>query len=217
MRPVAYALGAAVLAFGIAAAASHRAAGRLALPPVQSTTVEAAPPPAWSSGGRELLTTRCQVCHALDLITSQHLAPAEWAAEIAKMRRWGARLDEDEAALLAQELTIRVGADTPDRAPGALDARDVVTLDAPQPLPWPEGSSPRGAALFQESCAPCHGADARGGTGEVRGPALAGRAIVDWPHDFEAMVREGRGGMPGFGAGLGAGAMADLFAWIAAR
>lgn len=33
-----------------------------------------------------------------------------------------------------------------------------------------------GKTLYQENCASCHGANAKGGTGEVKGPKLAGDA-----------------------------------------
>lgn len=58
-----------------------------------------------------------------------------------------------------------------------------------------------GAALYDRRCAGCHG-DA----GEGRsGPQLAGRMTSVYPDiaDQLEVMREGRGGMPGFGGRLG--------------
>lgn len=210
---------AGVAAFGVAGAASYGAASprapRLAPPPPPSLTVDAAPALRWSPAARDLLAARCGACHAPDLIVAQRLSREDWAAEIAKMRRWGARLSDGEAADLTLDLAEQLGVAAADVPRGRIDPREVDDHDAPQAAPWPPGSVERGAALFQEACAPCHGGDGRGGSQEVRAPALVGRLIAQRPRDFEATVRAGRGDMPSFGTSVSASQVADLFTWVA--
>jgi hypothetical protein len=43
-----------------------------------------------------LVQTDCQICHSLDLVTSQRLSVAVWTAEVAKMVRWGSPLTADQ-------------------------------------------------------------------------------------------------------------------------
>jgi mono/diheme cytochrome c family protein len=211
-------IAAAALAFGGTGTATYvvmaPSSPRLSPPPEQSLTESAAPAPPSSEVARELLRARCEVCHAPDLIVAHRLSLDDWSAEIAKMRRWGARLTDGEAADLARDLAERLGVDAGAVPGGRLDAREVEGHDGPQPSPWPPGSVERGAVLFQEGCATCHGSDGRGGTQEVRAPALVGRLIVQRPLDFEAAVRQGRWDMPSFGATLSASQMADVFAWV---
>ena len=57
--------------------------------------------------GRNLIQTRCTVCHATDLIVQQRLTPAQWGTTVAKMVRWGAHLNSDEAAVATAYLTER--------------------------------------------------------------------------------------------------------------
>ncbi len=57
--------------------------------------------------GRNLIQTRCTVCHATDLIVQQRLTPAQWGATVAKMVRWGAHLSSDEASVATAYLTER--------------------------------------------------------------------------------------------------------------
>ena len=51
-----------------------------------------------------LLTTRCTVCHATDLIAAQRLDAEGWRRELAKMVSWGAVLSPDEQTLLVEHL-----------------------------------------------------------------------------------------------------------------
>ena len=63
------------------------------------------------------------------------------------------------------------------------------------------GAAEDGAAIYEGSCAGCHGDDGGGGIG----PQLGGGAAVDaFPDaaDQIAVVTDGRGGMPGFGGRL---------------
>jgi DMSO/TMAO reductase YedYZ molybdopterin-dependent catalytic subunit len=64
-------------------------------------TAPAAPPDDPASA---LVKERCLVCHEGDLISQQRLSPERWTAELAKMVRWGARLDDAEMRALAAYL-----------------------------------------------------------------------------------------------------------------
>jgi len=47
-----------------------------------------------------LLRSRCVICHGLEYITQQRLTPAQWDKTIAKMRKWGAPVGDEEAKAL---------------------------------------------------------------------------------------------------------------------
>jgi mono/diheme cytochrome c family protein len=76
-------------------------------------------------------------------------------------------------------------------------ATSVQTTGAPVPAsrastePAPAAAAAEGARAFSDTCAPCHGADGRGGAGG--GPPLD--AVAD-PELIVAMVNYGRGSMP---------------------
>lgn len=63
-----------------------------------------------------------------------------------------------------------------------------------------ESSSP-GATIYAASCARCHGADGSGGN---VGVTLAGSVVDEFPdvEDQNAVVADGRGGMPSFAGDL---------------
>jgi hypothetical protein len=50
----------------------------------------------------ELARAKCQICHTTEYITQQRLTPAQWEKTIAKMKKWGTPLtDDEERALVA--------------------------------------------------------------------------------------------------------------------
>jgi cytochrome c5 len=53
-----------------------------------------------------LLSTRCTVCHAADLINAQRLDSTGWRRELTKMIGWGAVLQEEEMDLLVEHLAV---------------------------------------------------------------------------------------------------------------
>ncbi len=163
-------------------------------------------PPA----ARSIVTARCVMCHGSLLILEQRLTRDEWAAEVAKMKGWGAPIEDDEIATLVDALAAREPPGAPPLAPARIDTREVLGLVAPQASPWPAGSRERGALLYATNCQLCHGPAGEGNTG----PALAGRTIAQRPAAFDKVVREGRGNMPGFGAPFPGMEVADLFAWV---
>jgi hypothetical protein len=66
---------------------------------------------AASSGGEEsgdgeaLLQDRCTACHSLDRVTRAHKSSEEWQQNVTRMVNKGAKLSEDEQAVLVQYLT----------------------------------------------------------------------------------------------------------------
>lgn len=64
-----------------------------------------------------LLAARCVTCHSLDYVTQQRLTAAQWERSVAKMIRWGAPLDEEDAKTLVVFLAERWAPELPDRAP----------------------------------------------------------------------------------------------------
>jgi mono/diheme cytochrome c family protein len=83
-----------------------------------------------------------------------------------------------------------------------------LTPSTPSAAALPKGDAHRGEAIFQSTCAGCHGA---GGKGGGVGPTLAGSGLA--PHVIATTVASGRGIMP---AGLVKGQQAaDVVAYVA--
>jgi mono/diheme cytochrome c family protein len=71
------------------------------------------------------------------------------------------------------------------------------------------GTTSPGQAIYEASCASCHGADGSGGVG----PQLSdGKVVEEYPDaaDEVAVVTNGRNGMPGFEGDLSAQEIADV-------
>lgn len=85
----------------------------------------------------------------------------------------------------------------------------VVLLSAPAPADQQDAAA--GEALFQANCAVCHGPDAEG---SGAAPPLGG--VVDrlGPQGVEAIIRDGRRGMPAFGDRLAEGDTRDVIAYL---
>jgi cytochrome c5 len=78
-------------------------------------------------GAPDLVTTQCQICHSLEYLTQQRLSEPAWQKTIAKMRKFGANVTDDEAAALAKFAATYWNPDLPGRTwklgplpPGAL-------------------------------------------------------------------------------------------------
>ena len=69
----------------------------LALPLIGTTFKPLPPGPA-----RAKVEAACYACHSADLLVQQRLTEKQWTAEVEKMMRWGAALDEkDKSAVIA--------------------------------------------------------------------------------------------------------------------
>jgi hypothetical protein len=63
----------------------------------------------------ELINAQCQICHTLQYLTQQRLGEAGWQKTIAKMRKLGANLTDDQAAPLAKFAATYWNPDLPGR------------------------------------------------------------------------------------------------------
>lgn len=77
----------------------------------------------------DLINAQCRVCHAVEYLTQQRLTEASWLKTIAKMRKFGAALDDQQAAALAKFAATYWNPDLPGRQfklaplpPGAVPA-----------------------------------------------------------------------------------------------
>ena len=64
----------------------------------------------------ELINAQCRVCHAVEYLTQQRLSEGAWQKTIAKMRKFGANVDDQQAALLAKFAATYWNPDLPARA-----------------------------------------------------------------------------------------------------
>ncbi len=64
--------------------------------------------------GRELVVQSCTICHSAALIAQQRLSEKAWTAELVKMERWGAPLDESQNAMVAAYLFAHFNPDVPE-------------------------------------------------------------------------------------------------------
>ena len=63
----------------------------------------------------ELIKAQCQICHSAQYLTQQRLTEAVWQKTIAKMRMFGAALDDQQAAALAKFAATYWNPDLPGR------------------------------------------------------------------------------------------------------
>jgi cytochrome c5 len=50
----------------------------------------------------ELINAQCRICHGAEYLTQQRLGEAAWQKTIAKMRKFGANVSDEQAASLAK-------------------------------------------------------------------------------------------------------------------
>src|SRR5690349_14443235 len=55
----------------------------------------------------QIVQMRCTVCHRVDLLEQQRLTSQGWEREVAKMRGWGAAVDDSDTAAIAAYLASR--------------------------------------------------------------------------------------------------------------
>ena len=63
----------------------------------------------------DLINAQCRICHAVEYLTQQRLSEPTWLKTIAKMRKFGAALDDQQAAALAKFAATYWNPDLPDR------------------------------------------------------------------------------------------------------
>lgn len=155
--------------------------------------------------GENLLNDRCLTCHAGELIASQRLSAEAWDKEVTKMQGFGARLSSEEHRQLVKYLAQW----SPKVTPGKPERTDFHhEADIANTLEEADGDPLRGAQLFTQHCANCHGKDGEGGVG----PRLKGRMVTRIA--FFSAVLHGRRVMPGFDKTLRPQQIADLRAYV---
>jgi len=107
--------------------------------------------------GVEQVYARCRTCHDLQyVVDGKGLLPDQWRAVLASMKDYSLTLPEDERERILHYLTTYLGPHPPPAAPA--DGSETHAAD--------------GRAVYQASCAACHGAQGRGQPGFY--PPLAG-------------------------------------------
>ena len=185
------ALGTARFAALLALAACHGAASegpRASTDAAPGIAADAAAPvdPAW------LVKNDCLSCHTEQMLEQQRLTPKQWAAVVKKMTGWGAPVEPEVAGDLALYLADRYGPDAGAYDPPSLPPSEAARALAPEDAgALPKGDATRGASLFRDRCAACHGADGRG----QLGVCVVDRPLLDRPAAFAAVIRAGKGRM----------------------
>lgn len=155
--------------------------------------------------GVAVLTRKCLMCHANELIEGQRLSPKQWEGVVKKMETFGVLLESDERQALLQYLG-KITPDRPDPMRPPVDYFWKTAFLADQgPLP---GNAGRGSRLFAENCSSCHGDRGQG----KEGPRLGGRAVSS--EEFWLSVMHGRHAMPGFEGFLKREEVADVRAFL---
>jgi hypothetical protein len=67
--------------------------------------------------GKVLVETKCLICHSREYVTQQRLTPAQWTATVAKMRKFGSPLSDEEVPVLSEYLGRYWTVELPERAP----------------------------------------------------------------------------------------------------
>ena len=194
---------AALVAMLFAAACVGESARRA---PASGVAVASSPDP-----DAAILGDDCLACHSGDLIRQQRLTDKQWTKTLDKMRTWGAPTEDAGVPPLLAHLVAAGARDAGPYHPRILSAAEAASLFAGQPDgAFAHGDAKHGAKLYADQCAPCHADDASGGT---MGVALAGTHALDRAADLAAIIRAGRGRMPGFDAVSDAD-IADCIAYL---
>lgn len=156
------------------------------------------------------LTASCSMCHGMDLVAQQRLTEAQWKGVVDKMTGWGAVLPIQRQASMVHTLAENFSLETSPYVAAEITAAAALKRVSPVPDPgWPLGDGSKGKVLYAQSCAACHGPEAKGGLGL----ALADKPIIDQPAEFDGVVREGRRSMPPL-PHLDQQAVADILAYL---
>ncbi len=157
-----------------------------------STSTPAAPDAVTAES---LVTMDCLPCHDELMLAQQRLTPKQWAAVVKKMQGWGSIIPPENVDMVVDYLAKRYPADgKPYEIPTVSTNAVAVRFSKSADGVYAGGDVRRGETLFKETCAACHGPEAKGA---LVGVALAHRSILDHPSEFAEMVRKGRGRMMG--------------------
>jgi ubiquinol-cytochrome c reductase cytochrome c subunit len=166
--------------------------------------------------GRAAFRDNCLMCHAAEMTSRLRLSDKQWATELDKMIGWGAPVPPELKGPLFDYLVASFSPPVPPAAPPErMPFRAALASVLPQPeKSLPSSDSTRGAPLYTQHCATCHGAEAQGGD---LGTNLVERTVLLRPAEYSEVVRKGRRRMPGFAAALKPEQEADILAWLRTR
>lgn len=182
-------------------------------PPAASSGAPAALTPQQEAEARRVVVDDCLACHAREMLEQQRLTHRQWAAVVAKMQGWGSQVEAGSVDVLVAHLSARYGTSAPPLEPREIRATDAADAIARTPDgPFAGGDASKGARLYEEACASCHG---QGAEGAATGVRLADRPGLYRAGDFAEVVRRGRGRMPAFEA-YGDADVAALLAFLRA-
>lgn len=143
---------------------------------------------------RRAVVENCQICHSEDLIITQRLSPAQWKAEVDKMVGWGAPLPRDDHAKVIAYLAEEYSLNAPRKPLERITLEEAAAPERPETATLRRGNVAAGQARFNTDCANCHGKD---GQGDDLGPNLVEKPVLYRPTEFQKVVKDGRGRMPG--------------------
>lgn len=155
------------------------------------------------SAPRELLETRCLICHSQKLIESQRLSNGQWKKVLDKMIKYGAILTSEEATAL-QNYLANVSPEMTPATPARLNYLVANTNIAAKVA----GNIKRGATLFQKNCAVCHDGN---GQGKI-GPRIQQLSLSQ--EEFSRTVLNGKRTMPAFANVLQKTDLLDIRAFL---
>jgi cytochrome c553 len=178
------------------------------------TAASAAPSASVAAPSPEsIVALDCLPCHDNLMLEQHRLTAKQWGAVVKKMQKWGSLIPPENVDSVVAYLAKRYPADGPDYTIPSVPVAEVAARFGSSPDgPFASGDVRRGESLFKESCATCHGIDAKGAIGT----ALANRLILQHPAEFAATIRKGRGRMPGTPA-MPDGDIAALLAHLRAQ
>ena len=139
-----------------------------------------------------LVKNDCLACHTVQMLEEQRLTAKQWGAVVKKMVGWGAPVDPATSDVLVAYLAEHYGPDAGAYDPPLITPAEATLAFAPEDDgPLARGEPARGATLYRDRCAACHGAEARG----QLGVALVDRPLLYRAASFAAVIRKGKGRM----------------------
>ena len=162
---------------------------------VPAPVAPAAVEPLGAEEGAGLFATACTSCHTNGFVEGSRISEKGWNAEVAKMRKWGALVDEEQAAPFAAWLARKYPASEAGPEDPAMPPAAALAMVAAHPDGGPRGDPAHGKAVFAQACASCHGPGALGAGG---GPSLVENPVLRQRDRFTLLVKRGKGRMPGY-------------------
>lgn len=168
--------------------------------------------PLGEEEGAALYATACASCHTQGFVEGSRISEKGWNAEVAKMRKWGALVDEEQAAPFAGWLARKFPVAEHEPASPTMSPAAALDTVAVHRDSGARGDAALGKDVYAKACASCHGAAARGTGG---GPSLVENPLLRQADQVATLVRKGKGRMPGYDD-LTSGDIAGLIAFLRA-